>query len=60
MEKNAPHKWHQLQKRIAYLLQYHNYKKQDELKNERELGLWKEEPDYFYKDKLRRSYKDLV
>lgn len=60
LEENAPHKWHQLQKRINYLLQYHNYTKQDELRGERELGLWKQEPDYFFKDKERRSYKDLI
>lgn len=60
LEQNAPHKWHQLCKRIKYLMQYHNYRKQDELRAERALGLWEEEPDYFYKDKQRRSYQDLV
>uniref|UniRef100_A0AC35FHW1 Large ribosomal subunit protein mL51 n=1 Tax=Panagrolaimus sp. PS1159 TaxID=55785 RepID=A0AC35FHW1_9BILA len=60
MQANAPHQWHQLCKRIKYLLQYHNYRKQDEMHEERNLGLWEEEPDYFYKDKSRRSYKDLV
>uniref|UniRef100_A0A914YCB9 Large ribosomal subunit protein mL51 n=1 Tax=Panagrolaimus superbus TaxID=310955 RepID=A0A914YCB9_9BILA len=60
MQTNAPHQWHQLCKRIKYLLSYHNYRKQDEMHEERNLGLWEEEPDYFYKDKSRRSYKDLV
>lgn len=60
LEQNAPHQFHQLNKRINYLLQYHNYHKQDELSPERELGLWKKEPDYFFKDKQRRSYKDMV
>lgn len=60
MQQNAPRRWHDLNKRIAFLLQYHNRRKQDELKSERNLGLWDEEPDYFYKDKARRSYKDLV
>ncbi|KAL3068099.1 hypothetical protein niasHT_038089 [Heterodera trifolii] len=60
LEQNSPHKWHQLNKRIKYLLQYHNYDKSDELRAERSLGLWEEEPDYFYKDKSRRSYQDLV
>uniref|UniRef100_A0A0N5AJ58 Large ribosomal subunit protein mL51 n=1 Tax=Syphacia muris TaxID=451379 RepID=A0A0N5AJ58_9BILA len=60
LQDNAPRRWHELQKRIKYLLQYHNYFKQDELKNERNLGLWSEKPDYCYKDKSRRSYQDLV
>jgi len=60
MEHSSPHRWHQLHKRIKYLLQKHNYHKQDELRWEWKLGLWDEEPDYFYKDKSRRSYQDLV
>ncbi|KAI6213398.1 39S ribosomal protein L51, mitochondrial [Aphelenchoides besseyi] len=60
MQRNSPHQWHQLCKRIKYLLQYHNYRKQDEIGEERSLGLWEQEPDYFYKDKSRRSYKDLI
>lgn len=60
MAVNSPRRWHELNKRVKFLLQYHNYQKQDELKSERELGLWDEEPDYFYKDKSRRSYMDLV
>ncbi|CAD5224813.1 unnamed protein product [Bursaphelenchus okinawaensis] len=60
MQKNSPHQWHALCKQINHLLQYHNYKKADELREERRLGLWKQEPDYFWKDKSRRSYKDLV
>ncbi|KAI3421977.1 39S ribosomal protein L51, mitochondrial [Globodera pallida] len=60
LEQNSPHKWHQLNKRIKHLLQYHNYHKQDELRAERSLGLWDEQPDFFYKDKSRRSYQDLV
>ena len=60
MQRNSPHQWHQLVKRIRYLLNYHNYKKQDELREERKLGLWEQEPDYYYKDKSRRSYKDLI
>uniref|UniRef100_A0A0M3IIU0 Large ribosomal subunit protein mL51 n=2 Tax=Ascaris TaxID=6251 RepID=A0A0M3IIU0_ASCLU len=60
MQINSPRRWHELNKRIKYLLQRHNYEKQDELKDERNLGLWEEKPDYFYKDKSRRSYQDLV
>uniref|UniRef100_A0A915P2X1 Large ribosomal subunit protein mL51 n=1 Tax=Meloidogyne floridensis TaxID=298350 RepID=A0A915P2X1_9BILA len=60
IQQTSPHSFHQLNKRINYLLEYHNYHKQDELSNERELGLWKREPDYFFKDKQRRSYKDMV
>ncbi|KAI6242047.1 39S ribosomal protein L51, mitochondrial [Aphelenchoides fujianensis] len=60
MQRNSPHQWHVLCKRIKYLLQYHNYRKQDEMHEERALGLWEQKPDYFYKDKSRRSYKDLV
>uniref|UniRef100_A0A0R3RY61 Large ribosomal subunit protein mL51 n=1 Tax=Elaeophora elaphi TaxID=1147741 RepID=A0A0R3RY61_9BILA len=60
MQINSPRRWFDLQKRIKYLLQKHNYFKQDELRDERYLGLWEEKPDYFYKDKSRRSYQDLV
>ncbi|VDD85880.1 unnamed protein product [Enterobius vermicularis] len=60
LQANAPRRWYDLQKRIKYLLQYHNYNKQDELREERNLGLWEEKPDYFFKDKSRRSYQDLV
>ncbi|CAJ0944014.1 unnamed protein product, partial [Mesorhabditis belari] len=60
LQNNSPRRWHDLQKRIKYLLMYHNYNKQDEIRNERDLGLWDEKPDYFYKDKSRRSYEDLV
>ncbi|VDO98801.1 unnamed protein product [Heligmosomoides polygyrus] len=60
LKKNSPRRWHELCKRIKYLLIHHNYDKQDELSRERDLGLWEEEPDYFYKDKSRRSYRDLV
>jgi len=60
LQTKTPRGWLELCKRIKYLLQHHNYKKQDELHEERALGLWDEEPDYFYKDKSRRSYKDLV
>lgn len=60
LKRNAPWQWHQLCKRINYLLQYLNYRKQDELREERNLGLWEPEPDFFFKDKSRRSYKDLV
>ncbi|KRX15143.1 39S ribosomal protein L51, mitochondrial [Trichinella nelsoni] len=58
MKRNTPKRWHELCKRIRYLLKYHNYKKQDELKIERDLGLWEEKPDFYYKDKTRRSYLD--
>ncbi|WKY01668.1 hypothetical protein Q1695_015574 [Nippostrongylus brasiliensis] len=60
LKKNSPRRWHELCKRIKYLLIHHNYDKQDELSRERDLGLWDEEPDYFYKDKSRRSHRDLV
>ncbi|VDO49029.1 unnamed protein product [Haemonchus placei] len=60
LKQNSPRRWHELCKRIKYLLIHHNYEKQDELQRERDLGLWDEEPDYFYKDKSRRSYQDLV
>ncbi|KAH7697449.1 Protein MRPL-51, partial [Aphelenchoides avenae] len=60
LQQNMPRRWHELCKRINYLLQYHNYRKQDEMHEERNLGLWEQEPDYFFKDKSRRSYKDLV
>lgn len=60
MQRNSPHRWHQLCKRINYLLTYHNYRKADELGEERSLGLWDQQPDFFYKDKSRRSYKDMV
>ncbi|MFH4976417.1 hypothetical protein AB6A40_003126 [Gnathostoma spinigerum] len=60
MQKDRPRRWHELNKRIKYLLIHHNYEKQDELKGERNLGLWEEEPDFFFKDKSRRSYEDLV
>uniref|UniRef100_A0A914WDK5 Large ribosomal subunit protein mL51 n=1 Tax=Plectus sambesii TaxID=2011161 RepID=A0A914WDK5_9BILA len=60
MQQHTPKRWHDLCKRIQYLLHHHNYKKADELHSERNLGLWDEEPDYFFKDKSRRSYKDLV
>jgi len=46
--------------RLTYLLHYHNYRKADEISEERNLGLWEQEPDYFYKDKSKRSYKDMV
>ncbi|KAI1720818.1 mitochondrial ribosomal subunit domain-containing protein [Ditylenchus destructor] len=59
LERNSPYRWHQLCKRINHLLHYQNYRKSDELRDEREMGLWEEEPDYYYKDKSRRSYKDL-
>ncbi|CAJ0574368.1 unnamed protein product, partial [Mesorhabditis spiculigera] len=60
LQNNSPRRWHELQKRIKFLLMYHNYNKQDEIKDERDLGLWDEKPDYFYKDKSRRSYTDLI
>ncbi len=60
MQHHTPKRWHELTKRIKYLLKYHNYFKQDELGAERRLGLWDDEPDYYYKDKSRRSYEDLV
>ncbi|CAI4221596.1 unnamed protein product [Auanema sp. JU1783] len=60
LKNNSPRRWHELCKRIKYLSMYHNYNKQDELGRERNLGLWDEKPDYFFKDKSRRSYKDLV
>jgi large subunit ribosomal protein L51 len=59
LERNCPWQWHQLQKRIKYLLIYQNYNKADELSEERKLGLWEEEPDYYFKDKSRRSFQDL-
>ncbi|CDW53964.1 39S ribosomal protein L51 [Trichuris trichiura] len=58
MKRNTPKRWHELCKRIKYLLKYHNYKKADEINIERDLGLWEESPDFFYKDKTRRSYLD--
>ncbi|KHJ42819.1 hypothetical protein D918_07101 [Trichuris suis] len=58
MKRNTPKRWHELCKRIRYLLKYHNYKKADEINIERDLGLWEEDPDFFYKDKTRRSYLD--
>ncbi|VDO21303.1 unnamed protein product [Brugia timori] len=60
MQISSPRRWYDLQKRIKYLLQKHNYYKQDELRDERYFGLWEEKPDYFYKDKSRRSYQDLI
>ncbi|CAD6195105.1 unnamed protein product [Caenorhabditis auriculariae] len=60
LKENSPKRWHELRKRIKYLSMYHNYNKQDELGRERDLGLWEEQPDYYYKDKSRRSYKDDV
>eukprot|EP00080_Pristionchus_pacificus_P016644 PDM76664.1 mrpl-51 [Pristionchus pacificus] len=60
LQEHSPRRWHELQKRIKYLLMHHNYNKQDELTRERDLGLWEEEPDYAYKDKSRRSFKDNV
>ncbi|KAK0424514.1 hypothetical protein QR680_008706 [Steinernema hermaphroditum] len=60
MQRNSPRRWHELCKRINFLMTYHNYNKQDELHDERNLGLWEEEPDYYYKDKSRRSFKDLA
>uniref|UniRef100_A0A1I8A3F8 Large ribosomal subunit protein mL51 n=1 Tax=Steinernema glaseri TaxID=37863 RepID=A0A1I8A3F8_9BILA len=60
MQRNSPRRWHELCKRINYLMAYHNYNKQDELHDERNLGLWEEEPDYTYKDKSRRSFKDFA
>ncbi|VDP02240.1 unnamed protein product [Soboliphyme baturini] len=59
MKRNAPKRWHDLLKRINYLLKYHNYKKQDEIKIERDLGIWEEEPDFYYKDKTRRTFLDI-
>lgn len=60
LERHSPWRWHQLMKNINYFLERHNYFKNDEIRDERSLGLWKDEPDYFFKDKSRRSYKDLV
>ncbi|CAB3409884.1 unnamed protein product [Caenorhabditis bovis] len=60
LKQNSPRRWHELRKRIKYLMMQHNYNKQDELGRERNLGLWEEEPDYTYKDKSRRSFKDEV
>lgn len=42
LTQHSPHRWHQLCKRIGYLLMYHNYNKQDEIRDERKLGLWEE------------------
>lgn len=42
LTQHSPHRWHQLCKRINYLLQYQNYNKQDEITDERKLGLWEE------------------
>jgi hypothetical protein len=60
MQHSSPHRWHQLCKRINFLIKKLNYDKQDELRDERKLGLWEQEPDFFFKDKSRRSFKDLV
>uniref|UniRef100_A0A915KK98 Large ribosomal subunit protein mL51 n=1 Tax=Romanomermis culicivorax TaxID=13658 RepID=A0A915KK98_ROMCU len=60
LKRNSPRRWHELMKQIQFLLKYHNYRKQDEMRLERQLGIWKDEPDYFYKDKELRSYKDFV
>ncbi|PAV59551.1 hypothetical protein WR25_23059 [Diploscapter pachys] len=60
MKESMPRRWHELCKRIKFLLMHHNYDKQDELSAERKLGLWEPIPDYFYKDKSRRSWKDPV
>jgi len=59
LERNAPKRWHELVNLINYLLKYHNYRKSDEMHDERELGLWKEEPDYYYDLREKRSYKDI-
>jgi len=59
MELNTPKRYHELMKRIKYLLMRNNYRKQDELTPERELGLWTEDPDFYYKDKTRRSWEDI-
>ena len=58
LQANSPQRWHQLTKRIAYLLKYHNYRKQHKLGGERDLGLWNEEPDFYHKENVRRSYDD--
>uniref|UniRef100_A0A8R1E7M0 Large ribosomal subunit protein mL51 n=1 Tax=Caenorhabditis japonica TaxID=281687 RepID=A0A8R1E7M0_CAEJA len=60
LKQNSPKRWHELRKRIKYLMMQHNYNKQDEINRERDLGLWEEEPDYTYKDKSRRSFKDEI
>ena len=60
LQANSPRRWHELQKRIKYLLMQHNYNKQDEITRERDLGLWEEKADYAYKDKSRRSFKTPV
>ncbi|CAA92984.1 Large ribosomal subunit protein mL51 [Caenorhabditis elegans] len=60
LKQNSPKRWHELRKRIKYLMMQHNYNKQDEIGRERNLGLWEEEPDYTYKDKSRRSFKDEI
>lgn len=56
LERSAPRRFHNLQKRIFWLMKRHNYYKADEIREERNLGLWAEAPDYFYKDKTRRSF----
>uniref|UniRef100_A0A915E8P3 Large ribosomal subunit protein mL51 n=1 Tax=Ditylenchus dipsaci TaxID=166011 RepID=A0A915E8P3_9BILA len=38
LERSSPHRWFHLNKRINYLLTYHNYVKQDELRDERSLA----------------------
>ena len=57
LKRFAPRRYHNLQKRISHLMSVHNYQRSDEIREERELGLWNEAPDYFYKDKTRRSFK---
>jgi hypothetical protein len=58
MQRNSPRRWHELSKRITFLLKRYNYRKQDELHPERDLGLWSEQADFAYKDRTRRSYDD--
>jgi len=59
MQMNTPKRYHDLMKQIKYLLTRHNYRKQDELNRERDLGLWTQEPEFYYKDKSKRSWEDI-
>jgi len=61
LRKHAPKKWHELVKRINWLLSYCNYQKADEIRTfERQLPIWDSEPDYFYREKhYEKWFKDF-
>ena len=56
MRKRAPRRWHEVTKRIDYLLKKHNLRNQHKMRHEHDLGLWDEQADFHYKENVRRSY----